>query len=217
MERWKGYPRLRVCSSVGAASALLYTHFHTLTHTSKSTFVHRCGHHKCVKWGCYCHIAGRLAAPVLITLSLLRLQALLFYLRELWQPEVCKLSAASNFRSSQFHSWEPQLALQARVQDNKASVQEDELTNRQVGRRVCVKGQETLWRAGNRKLCLYLHTAFCHISTLYTYSTARYFCLWDKTVLCSLTESSSVIMLGVWQWWVEGTKEGRGEYLSNMF
>ena len=67
MWRWKGYPRLSVCSSVGAACSLLHTHKYTFTHThthsSTSTFVHQCTHHKCVKWGYYCHIAGRLAAP----------------------------------------------------------------------------------------------------------------------------------------------------------
>lgn len=123
---------------------------HTHTHTSNSTFVHQCTPHKCVKWGYYCHIAGRLAAPVLITLLLLKLQALLFYLREFWQPEVCKLSSASNFHSSGCHSWEPQLGFQMQVRDDKAFCQQDELTNSPAGRRVFVKGQATLWKAINK-------------------------------------------------------------------
>lgn len=126
---------------------VVYTHTRSHTHCSNSTFVHQCTHHKCVKWGYYCHIADRLAAPVLITLSLLELQALLFHLREFWQPEVCKLSSVPNFHSSGCHSWEPKLRFQARVQDNKAFFHQDELTNSKAGRRLSVEGQAAVWEA----------------------------------------------------------------------
>lgn len=144
MERCKGYPRLSVCGLLELCCCcvyILYTHSHT--HNKSCTFVHQCTHHKCVKWGYYCHIAGRLAAPVLITLLLLRLPALLFYLSVFWQVEVCKLSSVSNFHSSGCHSWEPQLGFQARVWDNKAFFQQDELTNSRAERQVFVEGQTT--------------------------------------------------------------------------
>lgn len=106
-----------------------------------STFVHQCTHHKCVKWGYYCHIAGSLAAPVLITPLLQRLQALLFYLREFWQHGVCKLP--SNFHSSGCHSWKPQLGFQAQVQDNEAFFHQDGLTNKPMGGTGLYEGSET--------------------------------------------------------------------------
>lgn len=130
---------------------------HTDAHTSNSTFVHQCTHHECVKWGYYCHIAGRLAAPVLITLLPLELQALPFYPREFWQPEVCKLSSASNFNSSGCHSRELQLGSRAQVHRNKAFLQRGELTNSQGGRRVFVKGRRTFWKTSNRPEFISLH------------------------------------------------------------
>lgn len=132
------------CILVGS-TFVLYIHTRAHTHCSNSTFVHQCTHHKCVKWGYYCHIADRLAAPVLITLFLPELQALLFYLRDFWQLEVCKLSSVPNFHSSGCQSWE--LSFQARAQDNKAFFHQDELTNSQAGRRLSVEGQAAAWEA----------------------------------------------------------------------
>lgn len=134
---------MSVGSLVGAVLLLNVCVYHT--HTSSCTFVHQCAHHKCVKWGYYCHSAGRLASPVLITLLLLRLQALPFYLRVCWQLEVCKLSSVSNFHSSRCHSREQKLSFQARVWDNNALFLQDELTNSQAGRQVFVEGQATQW------------------------------------------------------------------------
>lgn len=49
VERWRGYPRLSVCVSVGAACCCLYTHKHTPLTVHWCT-VSTVARHKCVKW-----------------------------------------------------------------------------------------------------------------------------------------------------------------------
>lgn len=92
--------------------------------------------------GYYCHVAGSLAAPVL----LLRLQATPFYLRERSaKPRSANFPSASNFHSSGCDSWELELGFPAHVHHNKGFFEREEPTNSQAGRQGCVCGRS--WRS----------------------------------------------------------------------
>lgn len=67
--------------------------------------LHQCIHHNSVAWGYYCHAAGRLAAPVLITPPLLRASgaAVFYYRREFLTNSPQELSLIGDVTP-----WEPQ-------------------------------------------------------------------------------------------------------------